>query len=117
MLNFLVFLEKCINSYFLGANCIPCLLAHWSNSWWTLSSFLQLSSVDWEYARRLVSSENPIPNRPSFGRLQISCSVAVYSRNRIGERGEPCGTPISILDNRVSCPWITIVVCRFETNA
>src|ERR1700716_1118368 len=88
----LLLLVKWISSYFLGANFIPCFCAHCSSFLWTRSSFLQFSSVDSEYASRFVSSANPIPETPSQGRLQISCNSTVYSKKRIGDKGEPCGT-------------------------
>ena len=64
-----------------------------------------------------MSSENPIPDNPSPRRLQISCSFAMYSRKRIGDSGEPCGTPASIGNEAVSCPWITRVVLRVVMKA
>jgi hypothetical protein len=57
-----------------------------------------------------MSSENPILDNPSPSRLQISYNFAIYSRKRIGESGEPCGTPASIGNKAISCPWITRVV-------
>ena len=57
-----------------------------------------------------MSSENPILDNPSPRWLQISCNFAVYNRKRIGESGEPYGTPTSIENEAISCPWITRVV-------
>lgn len=95
-------LMKWISSYFLSANFILCLYAHCRSFSWTRSSFLQFASVDSEYASRFVLSENPILERPSHRRLQISCNSNVYSKKRIGDRGEPCGTPASIENEGVS---------------
>ena len=54
-----------------------------------------------------MSSENPIADSPSFGRLQISSNAELYRRNKIGDSGDPWGTLASIENVGVSWPWIT----------
>ena len=59
-MNLLGFLDKCMSSYFVGANTDPCREAHVSHCLRIASRVLQFSSVLFPYAKIFASSTNPM---------------------------------------------------------
>ena len=72
MLNLLGFLDKCMSSYFVGANTDPCREAHVSHCLCIASRVLQFSSVLFPYAKMFASSTNPMAFVFLPGRSHIS---------------------------------------------
>ena len=68
---------KCMSSYFSGANCAPCCLAHQSHWAWASVSRWQLPSVESPQAIRVTSSTNPRHPTPLWGLVHCSSSSAL----------------------------------------
>jgi len=102
---------KWISSLFSGANVRPLVKAHCLHVSQASSSWRQVLASDIPRASIFVSSANP-------SRLKCGCLAAIVSYKgarkrmaRIGDSGEPCGTPaliltgslLSLLKKRVAC--------------
>ena len=86
---------KYISSLLLASNCIPLVAAHLSHILYASSSRLQHPWVSLLNARIFVLSAKPTTAVP-LSRRRLSYSIEIYSIKRIGESGEPCGTPALI---------------------
>jgi len=89
----LLFLVKWISWYFCGAKTAPCWAAHLRHLACAASSLWQFSSVVFPKVRILVSSTKPsavVGPSSSIGR-----NVEANRRERMGDKVEPWGIPVS----------------------
>src|SRR5579859_1019129 len=89
----LVLRVKWISMYLLGSNWAPCFSFHSSLLVRIVCSRSTLFCAVCPLMPYAMSSMNPSARS---GALGISRSSALYSMNRIGESGDPCGIPASM---------------------
>src|SRR5947207_3462634 len=97
-------LVRCISWYLSGAKDAPDSVAHSSHILCICSRERQLVLAFGPQVIRLVSSTKPIPIFAPPIAFTLSRSGAMKRRNRIGERGEPCGMPVSTCIRSVLFP-------------
>ena len=80
---------KCISSLFCGANSIPLDFAHAAHVSHALPSLQQFTVGSASKQRMFVWSAKPATTSSGCPRSSSSYRVAMYSRNKIGEIGDP----------------------------
>jgi len=89
----LEFLVKWMSMYFDGSNWAPCLCFHSS----LLARIVcSRSTLPWAVNPLTPYAISSMKPRARSGTLVISSSSALYSMNRIGDNGDPCGIPASM---------------------
>ncbi len=89
ILNFFGVRDRCISSYFWGANAAPWVRAQRKQISCAPSRCLQLASVDSLYASKWTSSTKPPTYIGSLALAHSSRSGALKNRNSTGEIGKP----------------------------
>jgi hypothetical protein len=103
--------------YFCKANHIPCVEVHFRRLSCAASKAMQFTAVDLLYTSKLMSSANPKVDRYSSSRSSASSSSALQKRKKIGDSGDPCGTPASSCQGAVSPPSAsTVFGCSVRNN-
>ncbi len=85
MLNFLEFLVKCVNSYFLSANVVSWVQTHFMQTSCVLLSILQISSMNLLYARMLMLFMKLSTSILILSTLHFLIKLALKNRKRIDE--------------------------------